>query len=453
MNQYLKVAKHIELEQDDKFLFVFPEIPYWLVVDDVGRKLIKSFVEEQRLQQVLNGCLPENKDAIMSFLKPLINSQVLAPKGNQSISFSSDPIPAGNAVLNITSKCNLKCKHCYLGKRKKLHDLNSDQLIDIIKDLDGTMSPKRRILSVLGGEPMLRDNLVPILRFAVDKGFFVSISTNGQIHKKDIFQEMIAIGIRTQVSIDGPDKETHEEIRGKGTWRKALKAVSLIQEVGGEPVINMVCHDGNIDRLPDYIKFARKIGAIPRFVPLVEVGSPKETGLKHVGIDRIVDVIIGLIREDKTVIPYLKSSSFMTLILTAKYSQKCRYCGSGLYTLLIDSNGDLYPCPNTMLPQFKIGNLTEQSLSYYFQSSEILARLRSLDVATLNNKCAHCAYKYFCGGGCRGETFQNTGDMCAPNIHCKSWRAAMNKIFWLLAEFPEIGNTEVDPYLPQLLHN
>lgn len=55
--------------------------------------------------------------------------------------------------------------------------------------------------------------------------------------------------------------------------------------------------------------------------------------------------------------------------------------------------------------------------------------------------------KYFCGGRCRGETFQETGDVKASYPYCEEWKKAMEKIFWILVEYPQLGENKYNDIL------
>ena len=362
----------------------------------------------------------------------------------------SDRVSPGIAVLHITDKCNLKCKHCYVIELndKKHKDSSTKELKIIIDQLDGVMDKHRRSLNLFGGEPTLREDFFELAEHSLKYNFLLFTSTNGTRITKSFAQRLAGYKIRTQVSLDGIDKESHEMILGVGTWEKTMSGIKMLIDAGVDPVLNMVFHSGNIETIPDYIEFAKQLGVKCRFIPISSVGNSLGSSLQYAGMDKMVDIVLNKLRADPDCLERISSSFFVMLLLTLLYCQRCKYCGTGLYTIHIRANGDLYPCANLMIPDFFIGNMLDTSLDYLYENSMILKTLRGLNVDTLNDVCSKCAYKYLCGGGCRGETYQSTKNLFGPYIHCKSWRSAIDKLFWALAEFPALQTMKIDEYLP-----
>jgi len=109
--------------------------------------------------------------------------------------------------IDITNHCNLRCTHCYWWRQKKNPDLGDEEMIKFMKGLrkDGL-----RVVYLLGGEPLLRENICAEAGKIFD---FVMLFTNGTLGYPKLDN------VRYALSIDGPEK-IHDKLRGKGIFKK-----------------------------------------------------------------------------------------------------------------------------------------------------------------------------------------------------------------------------------------
>ena len=77
-----------------------------------------------------------------------------------------------------------------------------------------------------------------------------------------------------------------------------------------------------------------------------------------------------------------------------------------------------------------------------YEKSDIRKEFQTLNISQINEDCAKCNIKFLCGGRCRGETFQVTNDVKAKYPYCSEWKKAMEKIYWILVEYPELGENK-----------
>ncbi|MCZ7396136.1 MAG: PqqD family peptide modification chaperone [Candidatus Methanoperedens sp.] len=164
-------------------------------------------------------------------------------------------------TVEITSQCDLSCIHCYAeaGARKR----NEVSFEKWIKVLDGFHRAGTRLISITGGDPLAYPHIFQILDFCEDK-FKVRLLTSGYRVNKDIVEKLSRYKNleMIQVSLDGPDKETHDYIRGKkGSFEKATNAIRLLSEVGILTHVGMMAFRLNKDKIEDTIKLADKLGA------------------------------------------------------------------------------------------------------------------------------------------------------------------------------------------------
>lgn len=163
-----------------------------------------------------------------------------------------------NIYLYITEKCQLRCGHCYMGDRlERGLTLNFDrasQIMERCRTLGG------EYITFLGGEPTLHPDLPELVDRAVDLGFRqVMINSNGLLEKTI---DRIAPSKLHYISfsVDGASPETHDAIRGEGTYRKTIACIRQTVDAGYSVRIICTISQRNIHEATDLLNLADEIG-------------------------------------------------------------------------------------------------------------------------------------------------------------------------------------------------
>lgn len=116
------------------------------------------------------------------------------------MTFLSAPI---HVHWEITHRCNLKCMHCYIRKNPIKKELKTREIIKIINDIG-----KNKVfrLSISGGEPFLRYDILKILKEAKKYKIITSISSNGWFITNSNAKEM-TYSLRLKPQVSGSVKE------------------------------------------------------------------------------------------------------------------------------------------------------------------------------------------------------------------------------------------------------
>jgi radical SAM protein with 4Fe4S-binding SPASM domain len=124
-------------------------------------------------------------------------------------------------------------------------------------------------------------------------------------------------------------------------------------------------------------------------------------------------------------------------------AQTCRSCsprqscGTGCQTFLLDADGTVYPCLNLSCPEMAAGNVLVEPFRKIWSLSMVSKQVREqTTLAGRPRTCGKCFARHFCMGGCRGETYANTGRLDAPSVTCAQGRAAIVQTMWTLADNP-----------------
>jgi radical SAM protein with 4Fe4S-binding SPASM domain len=150
------------------------------------------------------------------------------------------PVPSLRYLeLQITDRCNLRCKHCYIGQRKD-NELSVCRIRKILHEFEEIQG--LRVL-ITGGEPLTHSRFAEINgmlpQFLIRKILF----TNGLLLSKKILKNLNVDEI--QISIDGLEN-AHDSLRGRGTFKKAIEAVKSSINSGFEVSVSTMVHPVNL---------------------------------------------------------------------------------------------------------------------------------------------------------------------------------------------------------------
>ena len=155
--------------------------------------------------------------------------------------------------LQLTSRCNLRCRHCYIGDDTP-RELSSAQVRSVLKEFEEMQG--LRVL-ITGGEPLLHSRFDEINEMLPDLFLRKVLFTNGVLLKKDVLNRLKVHEI--QVSIDGM-AAAHDALRGAGTWHVALDAVRRALDAGFEVSISTMVHARNLGDFDTMEKLFKSLG-------------------------------------------------------------------------------------------------------------------------------------------------------------------------------------------------
>ena len=177
--------------------------------------------------------------------------------------------------LELTTGCNLRCVHCWQGKKAHPRMLELDEIKVIIKRLAklGVAS-----LRITGGEPMIHPNFWEIMDEATHCGLSIVLRTNGTLINEAVAHRLHGYSIIfTELSVDGFTPQDHDWFRRKeGSLQKTFLALDLLIKNGVKTKVKTVMNRKNIGSLLDLGKLlARDHSGIEMWslVDLVPLGN------------------------------------------------------------------------------------------------------------------------------------------------------------------------------------
>jgi radical SAM protein with 4Fe4S-binding SPASM domain len=241
-----------------------------------------------------------------------------------------------------------------------------------------------------------------------------------------------------QISLDGVTSETHERIRGKGTFKKSLEAVSHLKDAGVYVHIHFVVHRQNLEEAFQLTDFAKELGVdnilVTRLVPFgrgkemedlmlnpeevkklyVKLGEDTDYAIAHWDTDELT-VFANRLRCDWPVICTGECFSSMSDV----YNKNGAHCQVGRSYIAVMSDGTCYACRRMPVV---VGNLLNQSFEEMW-NHPFLWKMRK-KYALMKGKCQKCPFNtdsrinFSCMGGASCIAYGQYGDPFMPDPQC-----------------------------------
>jgi AdoMet-dependent heme synthase len=304
--------------------------------------------------------------------------------------------------LDLTYRCNERCVHCYLD-----HDdhgeLTREEILKLLRELAcaGTL-----ILTLSGGEPLLRPDFFAIMEYARALTFSLKLKTNGLLIGPSQAALLHKYGVQqVQISIYSHKAEVHDGItKIRGSLARSLSAIRLLRAYGLSVTIATPLMAQNFEDYPGVRSLATELGVAVTIDPTI---TPKIDGDTSILQHRIsADQVQTVFRDPALVGDVQKFSECAPVDQDDLMSYPC---SAGHTFCYISPYGDVYPCVQFPLP---CGNIRRQSLRSIWASSSEMERVRSIRIGDLHT-CSSCANAGGCSR-CPGLAYME-GDMYGPS--------------------------------------
>ncbi|MBN2399943.1 MAG: radical SAM protein [Candidatus Aminicenantes bacterium] len=168
--------------------------------------------------------------------------------------------------IDLTYRCNLECRHCWLripaDSGASAKELTIDEIMRIV---DEARKLGCRAWSISGGEPMLRPDFPEIFEYIIFRSAFYTLNSNGTLITPRIAQLMKQKGHK-MISFYGADAATHDRItRRPGSFEDTLRGIRYLREAKAGFTVQLVLMRDNMYQRAEMIEFARSLSPSWRF--------------------------------------------------------------------------------------------------------------------------------------------------------------------------------------------
>ena len=335
--------------------------------------------------------------------------------------------------------CNLACKYCYYLEKNNLyqnshHHLMSDEMLEqFTREYIEAQTMPQVLFTWHGGEPLMRSidfykkALALQKKYAHGKQIDNVIQTNGTLLTDEWCEFFAKNHWLVGISIDGP-QEYHDHYRvtpaGKPSWEKVMQGISLLKKHRVEWNAMAVVNAYNAEHPLEFYHFFRDNGCqYLQFTPIVErltehedgrtlasLADKKEFPLADASVtpelwgNFLCTIFDDWVRHDvgKTFVEIFDCTlaNWMGVLPgICAYSKECGHAG------VMEHNGDVYSCDHFVFPEYKLGNIKDQSLidMLYGEKQQEFSRLKH---TSLPRQCKECDMEFACHGECPKNRFE-----------------------------------------------
>jgi radical SAM protein with 4Fe4S-binding SPASM domain len=342
---------------------------------------LKFLAENQILQK---NKIPQSIRHFVGFLRHeniLLDS--LTPVKKRKFVVHKPPIPSLRYLLvHLTLQCNLRCKHCYVAPNEnKILSLNTvKKIFDQMQEMQGL------IVLLSGGEPLYYPNFWKINDILPKYDLRFEMLSNGTLITKGVAERLNVQHV--QVSLDGM-QESHDFLRGKGSFKKAVAGIENLIRAGKEVSISTMIHKKNVKDFNAMKKMLDRYG-IKQWL----INQPSALGRWCDNLDNAVPLETAI----DIMIKYARGKG-------PHQSKTNRTCGSHICTVLAD--GRIFPCPFLNDRELSMGTIDKTGLRKAWKN------YTGITIEELE-ECRACEFLEQCRGGCRFRAKEH-GNICGED--------------------------------------
>jgi radical SAM protein with 4Fe4S-binding SPASM domain len=302
--------------------------------------------------------------------------------------------------LEVTSRCNLTCLHCY---GDCLSSPEPDRMDG--KGWKAVMLQARDLgcsqVQFIGGEPFLKRDLFALVDFARNKGYvFVEIFSNLNLLKKERIPLLRDSGVHIATTLYSSNPETHDLITGtKGSHAKTMAAINLLKDNEVPVRVAVIAMKQNQDDLSATVEFLHSMGVQYKLPdPVRPTGRGCSQEIQPLDLPQEFS---GQIIE----------ANFWTNRHAFHFNRRNNSCWAG--KVAVTAAGEVIPC--IFARDLVIGNCLKKGLEAVVQSH----RLRELWGVTKDRVevCRDCEYRYACHD-CRPLAYAREKNLYAKSPRC-----------------------------------
>jgi len=261
-------------------------------------------------------------------------------------------------------------------KERGLKELSTLQLKGVIKSFADLGIAG---IGFTGGEPLLRADIYELLKYTKELNMITHLNTNGFFLNEKSIEKILIVGVDSlNISLDGADENTHDEMRRHpGAFNKVMKAIACINEIRKKKNFRIrlktvtVINEMNIDQIPDLLQLAIKLRIdCLEFIPQQPFAFSEDNSVYDaVFFEKLRKYIDYIEKFKQGKISIENSPRHLKLFEKSFRNAKMPFsCYAGYNSYAVDCYGEIYPCVPWFNWDRSIGNLADLDLKKFWYS-------------------------------------------------------------------------------------
>jgi pyrroloquinoline quinone biosynthesis protein E len=318
-------------------------------------------------------------------------------------------------VAELTHRCPLRCPYCSNPVELTRDEIATAGWLGVFEQAAALGVAQ---LHLSGGEPLLRDDLVDLVRGARRSGLYTNLVTSAVPLERERLAALRDAGLDcVQVSVQDASAESSDGIAGARSYEQKLAAARWTRELGMALTINVVLHRHNLDRIAGHITLAEELGA-----HRVELANTQYHGWALANRAALLPEQAQLERAREiaqAAAARLDGRMEVLFVLPDHFSRHPKACMGGWARryIVVAPDGVALPCHNARsIAGLEWENVRDRALRDIWQRSPAFERFRG--EAWMPEPCRSCDRRALDFGGCRCQAFALTGDAAATDPAC-----------------------------------
>jgi radical SAM protein with 4Fe4S-binding SPASM domain len=341
--------------------------------------------------------------------------------------------PPRSLTVAITGECNLRCRHCFV--KAGLPTAAGDAPVEeVLRLADEFAALGGETLCITGGEPLSHPEWRTILSHCCSLPSLrtVRVQTNAGLLDDARLAELRSLPpdkLAFQVSLDGASQQTHDRIRGKGSFGKTTAGIKRLVAagLGGRVSLAFTEMRHNMEDVPELLELVDRLGLRGAVGgTLVKHGNAAKADLEPPTPDQYRALLARYHADARFRDLYDRHGRFSAVEWWKGRSRVRGDPCSFLDHPYVTAEGKIYPCLLCHADEFAAGSAFEKPLAVALGEgaprwSELvqISRQRSEDLS----ECEDCPARPSCAGGCMGRAHSATGCLTAVEDRCELRRA------------------------------
>lgn len=289
-------------------------------------------------------------------------------------------------------------------------------------------------VSLFGGEPFLRDDIINIIALLSTFPIGISVNTNATLIDNHLAGTLADYKVSFVVSLDGSSADIVDKIRGKGVFEKTLKGIQALRKHNHDILISTTVMSHNYGNLFELAALGREVGAVGvRFNNVFFINNA-ECYLKDIFLAPAQNLELFAACEELKARygGFVSGSALQTMDLIRAVQRNeipcdgapihVSPCGAGINKCAIKPDGEVTPCE--VLWNTNAGNVRDKSFGEIWADSPVREDFRttlSLGEREIGD-CISCRYRYICFTGHRCVPYFSAGGIGNRDLYCiKTW--------------------------------
>ena len=405
-------------QQGDLFLLLSPARGTWCVVDALGCRLAQSCTGEVSWRDLARDLARRYAVTVQRAEQDV--SRYLQQLQRAGLLLDERPTPAPECrpreetavrlrvTLHTTPGCNLTCRHCFQSPASEGVLQGRPVPFPVLQArLDQCQAAGAVSVVLTGGEILTHPQWRSIVSAATAR-FEVTVVTNGTLVSEEAADFLADAGVHVQVSLDGPDAETHDALRGPGAYARTMAGIQRLLDRGVGPRMtwSTCVNRHNLAHISTLAQQAFTLGVGRLYLIWL---APRGCAVGNwEQLSTFAEERVALVRALR---PLLRAHHERIVVAGCGDPRETTCPLEAGECALIDVDGSVYPCILLADARYRLGNTEAEGLAAAL-ASPAARQLRALVPARVERiaECRACEWRRYCRASCPGLAWLHQAD-------------------------------------------